>query len=90
MEEERLDNLVFIHYNNRLYDRFQTRRLNNNDEDFDLIRVDELNYSGEWMMGILRAANESVYGKEGLTRAQVDVAIGASEYHIVSAKRLTT
>ena len=78
MEQDRLDKLVFINYNKRLYERFQTRRLNNNDEDFDPIRVDELNFSSEWMTGIAGAANEFVYRKERLTWAQVDAAIGAS------------
>ena len=39
------------------------RRLNNNDEDFDPIRVDELNYNSEWMIGISEATNEFVYGE---------------------------
>ena len=90
MEQDRLDKLVFINYNKRLYERFQTRRLNNNDEDFDPIRVDELNYSSKWMTRIARAANEFVYGEEGLTWAQVDAAIGASEFHADHARRSIT
>ena len=89
MEQDRLDELIFIN-NNSLYARFQTRKLNNNDEDFDPICVDKLNYSSEWMMGILRAANEFMYGKERFTWTHVDVTIGASKTHADRVRRLTT
>ena len=90
MKQDWLDKLIFINYNKHLYERFQTRRLNNNDEDFDLIRVDKLNYNNEWMTGIARATNEFVYGEERLTWAQVDAAIGASEFHAGRARRSIT
>ena len=67
MKQDRLDKLVFINYNKRLYERFQKRRLNNNDEDFDPIRVNELNYNSEWMIGIVETTNEFVYGEKELT-----------------------
>ena len=49
MNVGRLSKLVFIKYNKALYERFQARRLRNNNEDFDPICVDELNYNSEWM-----------------------------------------
>jgi hypothetical protein len=80
IEQKRLDMLVFVNYNKRLYDRFHRRRLENKDEDFDPIRVEELNYNSEWMTGVPGAANEFVYSDDGLTWAQVDTALGASDY----------
>jgi hypothetical protein len=47
------------------------RRLLNNNEDFDPISIEELNYSSEWMTGVEGAANEFVYEEDGLTWAQV-------------------
>ena len=73
MEQQRLDKLVFINYNKRLYERFQMRRLRNKDKDFDPIHVEELNYNSDWMTRIPRAANEVVYEEDGLTWAQVDM-----------------
>jgi hypothetical protein len=72
MEQQRLNKLVYINYNKRLYERFQMRKLQNNVEDFDLIIVEDLNYSSEWMTGIEGAANEFVYEEDGLTWAQVN------------------
>ena len=67
MKQQRLNKLVFVNYNKHLYERFQMRRLRNKDEDFDPIHVEELNYNSEWMTGILGAAKEFVYGKDGFT-----------------------
>jgi hypothetical protein len=88
MEQKRLDKLVFVNYNKRLYERYQQRKLRNNEEDYDPIRVEELNYNSEWMTGVAGAANEFVYDDDGLTWAQVDMAIDASDY-ITSGPRDT-
>jgi hypothetical protein len=69
MEQKRLDKLVFVNYNKRLYERYQQRKLRNNEEDYDPIRVEELNYNSEWMTGVAGAANEFVYDDDGLTWA---------------------
>ena len=82
MEQQRLDKFVFINYNKRLYERFQMRWLRNKDEDFDPIHVEELNYNCEWMARIPGAANEFVYGEDGLIWTQVDMAIGAFEFNL--------
>ena len=42
------------------------------------------------MTGIVGAASEFLYREEGLTWAQVDAAIGASEFHAGRARRLIT
>lgn len=42
-----------------------------NGTQFDLIQVDKLNYSSEWMTGVERPSNEFVYEDEGLTWSMV-------------------
>jgi hypothetical protein len=69
-----------VNYNKRLHQRFYQRRLRNNEEDFDPIHVEELNFNSEWMTGVEGAANEFVYGDDGLTWAQVDMVVGVSDY----------
>lgn len=90
MDPVRLSKLVFIKYNKALYERFQRRRIQNNSEDFDPICVDELNYSSEWMTGEEGACNEFVYEEDGLTWAEVDEAMGATDFLINVRPRRTS
>ena len=78
----RLDNLVYVNYNMKLTERFKTHKLliESGSKKYDVIRVDDFNSKSEWVTGTSGAMNEFVYDDEGLTWADVETAVGASEH----------
>ncbi|XP_058082029.1 RNA-directed DNA methylation 4-like isoform X2 [Magnolia sinica] len=73
LEQKKLNNLVFVQYNKKLRERFQSRK--EKPGFFDPICLDELDADNEWLV----ETEDPVFAREDLTWAQVeDAAYGST------------
>ncbi|KAF8378509.1 hypothetical protein HHK36_029852 [Tetracentron sinense] len=75
LEQKRLNNLVFVQYNQRLRERFLTRK--ENPQAYDPICFDEIDETSEWVTG-KDPSEEVVYEGDNLRWLDVDAALDAS------------
>ncbi|KAF8388499.1 hypothetical protein HHK36_027172 [Tetracentron sinense] len=75
LEQKRLNDLVFVQYNQRLRERFLTRK--ENLQAYDPICFDEIDETSEWVTG-KDPSEEVVYEGDNLRWLDVDAALDAS------------
>ena len=69
-----MNDLVYVHYNRRLQERFKERR--EKGRNFDPLVLDELDWNSEWIAK--GSQQDLVYPDSDLTWLEVDTALGAS------------
>jgi hypothetical protein len=69
----KLNDLVYVKYNQALMDRFEQR------EDIDPISLKDIDDSNEWLTGVMEDAEEEIFGDDGLTWGLIASASGVGE-----------